>query len=563
MKKSKIKTKVQMTLEIKGIENYKSMSLSIPEERYLISIASVLSTVNKMKVDTFFKEFEKIILRKNIPLLKINTVSLLYKRWLNYPDICDLLVNFSKKIGRTALSEEAWEMVIYKTCFTNKDGIELLFNRYFLLARVIQQGLYVQQSPELINVIKTIMSIEMPLDEKKSSRRKTEKRLLIEFEPLFIWSKTLIKMFPSNPEKVNELICKLIQRHFTYAENISRDHSPSFNTFILKVSEVVNYQFIFTYTWSQLYQVYEIYLIKPELFEKEWITVPEYDSENILTIIFSKFKVPPLFIHNYFFLSQKEKNWFSNILKCKSLRHVQGLPIVLTKKANNVFRNMNLNSLVTVEEGLICASMKSIGVSEDYALEVVANIRNYEECEFWVKTMSILYFKELEIELIGEIMDYISHLHFTENKGINWKQKKVPNLVKESSDWHRDWGITKSLRQRKNNRFKSSSFADLKITQMDSEYIVKQIKSSRELYVEGKKLSHCVYSYERNCLNNTCVIFSLRKIITDEPEKPLITIEVRGNSIFQARGKYNRKPSKSEWAIINNWADDEGIKIAC
>ena len=562
MKKSNMKKRVQKVLEIKGIENYKSMNLSIPEERYLISIASVLSTVNKMKVDTFFKEFEKIILRKNIPLLNINTVILLYKRWLKHPDICDLLIHFSIKIGQTKLSEEGWETVIYKTRYSTKNDIELLFNRYFLLSQVMKQGLNVQQSARLINLIKTIMSIEMSLDEKDSSRRKTEKRLLLEFEPLFIWSKTLIKQFPFDAEKVNELISKLIQRHFTYAQNISRDHSQSFNTFILKVSEVVNHQFIFNYTWSQLYQVYEIYLLKPQLFEKEWIAVPEYYSENILKVIFSEFKIPPLFIDRYFSLNQKEKNWFSDILKCKSLRNVQGLPIILTKKANNVFRSMNLTSKVTVEDGIICASMKSLGVSEDYALEVVANIRNYEECEFWVKTMSILYFKELKIELIGEIMDYISHLHFTENKGINWKQKKVQNLVKESSDWHREVGMHEFLRQRKNNRFKSSSFADMKITQMDSEYIIKQVRSSRELYAEGKKLNHCVYSYERNCLNNSCVIFSLRKLITDEPEKPLITIEIRGKFIFQARGNFNRKPSKREWEIINNWANDEGLKLA-
>ena len=300
MKKSNMKKRVQKVLEIKGIENYKSMNLSIPEERYLISIASVLSTVNKMKVDTFFKEFEKIILRKNIPLLNINTVILLYKRWLKHPDICDLLIHFSIKIGQTKLSEEGWETVIYKTRYSTKNDIELLFNRYFLLSQVMKQGLNVQQSARLINLIKTIMSIEMSLDEKDSSRRKTEKRLLLEFEPLFIWSKTLIKQFPFDAEKVNELISKLIQRHFTYAQNISRDHSQSFNTFILKVSEVVNHQFIFNYTWSQLYQVYEIYLLKPQLFEKEWIAVPEYYSENILKVIFSEFKIPPLFIDRYF-----------------------------------------------------------------------------------------------------------------------------------------------------------------------------------------------------------------------------------------------------------------------
>ena len=65
--------------------------------------------------------------------------------------------------------------------------------------------------------------------------------------------------------------------------------------------------------------------------------------------------------------------------------------------------------------------------------------------------------------------------------------------------------------------------------------LIKQLKNSMDLYIEGGKLNHCVSSYSSNCRSGYCEIFSLRKIDFKNKETPLVTIEVRERKIFQVK----------------------------
>jgi hypothetical protein len=49
---------------------------------------------------------------------------------------------------------------------------------------------------------------------------------------------------------------------------------------------------------------------------------------------------------------------------------------------------------------------------------------------------------------------------------------------------------------------------------------------------------------------------------TDEIEKSLITIEVRGNKILQAKGVSNRRPKEKEDIFIKQWASKKGLVIS-
>ena len=64
MKTKNFKIKLQETIKQKGITNVKSMQLEVPEERFLISLHPILATVNSRKIDSFLKEYEKLIFRK-------------------------------------------------------------------------------------------------------------------------------------------------------------------------------------------------------------------------------------------------------------------------------------------------------------------------------------------------------------------------------------------------------------------------------------------------------------------------------------------------------------------
>lgn len=73
-----------------------------------------------------------------------------------------------------------------------------------------------------------------------------------------------------------------------------------------------------------------------------------------------------------------------------------------------------------------------------------------------------------------------------------------------------------------------------------------------DLIREGNLLSHCVSSYVNKVISNTSTILFLREV--DDIDTPLVTIEVRGEKITQARGKMNNPPTVQQKQAINKFA---------
>jgi hypothetical protein len=73
-----------------------------------------------------------------------------------------------------------------------------------------------------------------------------------------------------------------------------------------------------------------------------------------------------------------------------------------------------------------------------------------------------------------------------------------------------------------------------------------RIKSEAALMREGRLMHHCVGSYYRSIANGSSQIYSLR----DEENEPHVTVEARGRSVSQIKGKQNRAPiEKYQWSV--------------
>lgn len=94
--------------------------------------------------------------------------------------------------------------------------------------------------------------------------------------------------------------------------------------------------------------------------------------------------------------------------------------------------------------------------------------------------------------------------------------------------------------------FKRNIREDLEFN--DKEFTVIYPKTTQDIKEEGVNLNHCVSSYIDNVINGECHILFLRKV--KEPEKSLITLEVRNNTVVQSRGSYNRLPNEKEYEFI-------------
>lgn len=70
---------------------------------------------------------------------------------------------------------------------------------------------------------------------------------------------------------------------------------------------------------------------------------------------------------------------------------------------------------------------------------------------------------------------------------------------------------------------------------------------------EGSSLNHCVASYVDGMVNGEYAILFLR--LKENPEKSLVTLQVRDGKVVQARGQSNRTPTKEEQEAIDLFVD--------
>lgn len=82
--------------------------------------------------------------------------------------------------------------------------------------------------------------------------------------------------------------------------------------------------------------------------------------------------------------------------------------------------------------------------------------------------------------------------------------------------------------------------------------------STDEIKEEAVSQNNCVASYIKDVINGDCHILFLRK--SDEPDKSLVTIEVRGNKIVQARRRFNESITIKEQEIVDKWNNKYNLK---
>ena len=68
---------------------------------------------------------------------------------------------------------------------------------------------------------------------------------------------------------------------------------------------------------------------------------------------------------------------------------------------------------------------------------------------------------------------------------------------------------------------------------------------------EAVSQNNCVASYVQSVIDGKCHILFMRK--KEEPDKSLVTIEVKNNKIVQAKGRFNRDLTNEEEVVVEKW----------
>lgn len=298
--------------------------------------------------------------------------------------------------------------------------------------------------------------------------------------------------------------------------------------------------------------------------------------------------------------------WFLHLASGKSAKNLPDLKFTWTKKMAHTFINSpdNINymdafvrSITKVHGGsenlypYFCISKIKEGlVSQSYVQTQLKGGKTTTEytAEFW--NQFIEYFCKqgmYDPAHISHIADYVDNIKFdrlnAEKPNFDIRKKNLNTLINESEIWtdqlnrlaraagmaRRDTNTDNAKRQLQylETSWAGSNWATgwkfkktVKVgkTKHEMSFRMVELCSGYKLLEEGRAMNHCVFSYVGSCKSGKCRIFSLREELTNSR---VLTIEVRGNTISQVRGKNNRSLTNDENVILEDWASNAGCNF--
>jgi hypothetical protein len=511
-------------------------------------------------VSEFLKEYSRIINHNNLPILSPKNNLDLYKHWLVNPLIIDDIIYFAVKSKYTIKSSKFWDVFISKSMKQNY-FISELKSKYFLIASLIRNKIITNKNIDAnIDAIFELFHLNVLSIDGNEKKKVVEAKLEKDFALLFKWSKTL--------SAFEGKIAEMIRFHSTKFEVIRKSIDPliyngiHFLDFISILNAKMNCNYILRYGIEDLSFFYNIYLNIPQAFKGDVLSASDNNqSDDFYETFFPQIQASSILIvkrHSYS-SGQLKKSWLYHLLEGNTLRTANHLPVFLTKKAENLLRrnedNLHRGSL-SLE--IIHYALRVEGVSALHTRIMSRIINDQEEKDFWFKTMVILFKNGIPTDQITNVKDYINHRVFEEGVNLKLKSKKMDNLLRDVEKWHIELYAKKNIR---NARLPKSTVLGFSTEIKGVKYQISQIVTERNLFVEGERLNHCVYSYKGDCMNNYSEIFSLHTVNSDKTKEPLITIELNGNEIVQKRGKFNRAPNAIESTVIQRWAEEVNLNI--
>ena len=539
--------------------NSLSASEESPAVRYCHSVILLLSRENSKFFRKFLGEYLSLINGKSIPVFKVSTVLVLYKKWLRYPAIVKEINYISKKVKTKSIDVDFWNQFILSSSL-DKAIPDLQTARLNLLICLFNsKTLKVEECAKHGIIIDTILKLNIHQDDFHVLNCKLE-QLDHPYYRMFFLIRRFIEVKISGLE-----LAEMIKVHFSTPDR-SLKYSEQIKEFYLLLEVKLPLDYSLQLSKMDIGKLFHIYQLCPRLFQI--VQVENESGFNLYTLIqnlFRDYMFSGVFLRAFTScqISSIEMTWFDDELTGKNIVYSEELPFSITKKAAHHFRCLPCTLELSVTRALIYSTICTSGTAEQFALVVARSIRSLDQAKYWVDTMIMLYKNGLSSIEVREVMDYLHEKVILEGEEINLKNKSVRNLMLDIEHWHEQLRLTRMIKRVGSKKLVESEIGNY-FTDFEGQlYIIKQIKRTNELFNEGEFLHHCVYTYRKYCMDGTTFIFSLRKIDENANEFPLITIEVVSHKVLQARGSYNRLPTEIEKDIIRLWAQEKHLKIAC
>jgi hypothetical protein len=276
----------------------------------------------------------------------------------------------------------------------------------------------------------------------------------------------------------------------------------------------------------------------------------------------------------------RQQVWWIRLARGASFRDLN-LPLAFARRMEHFTRQSPDH--YTVMQALRYGETIALGGSIRLAREIAAGRlgQKIEHSTFW-RTVLLFFVNHPEMDpgWVAPIIDFIQANKFAGEpivtaRGAGHRQAPWPDFSIKSRtpasmmrlvrEWNADMT---SKNPRDSFSWPASSIQGFRYIEHceepehHREWTIRELLTSPELYLEGRALRHCVFTYAPKCRRGETTIWSLR-LRTGQQEKRIATIEVnpRKGEIIQTRAKANSYAGERSQEMIRRWAEAAGLHV--
>lgn len=303
-------------------------------------------------------------------------------------------------------------------------------------------------------------------------------------------------------------------------------------------------------------------------------TCPRTQTSELVAHLFARYDAPAFFERAWWPDRPVWKRdwpafqWYVHVASGGSLRTAPRLPTTLTRRAAH--EAAQAPSTLTPRQALRWGQLRASGVPETIAAEVLRTPigTDFTHDAFWLLFFSKLASQtDLRREQVGPLIDYVRHMRFVAPNGEQFSlgRRSVPSLLRAMDRWHQELGDQRlALAHLGVTQLSDATWAPLQGVEPieDDDWDLQELCSMRALFLEGRRMHHCVATYAHSCLRGQTSIWTLTRQ-GDESAANRVTIRIdkAARVIVEARSLANGPVSGSAFRLIRSWANHNHLQI--
>ena len=309
---------------------------------------------------------------------------------------------------------------------------------------------------------------------------------------------------------------------------------------------------------------------KKDAFEILKKGIGEFTLREVFCKLFVSYQAPQPLLDWVFHLNENELEALMHILQGNNIRSFDGLPAPVSRKESYFISNQSSGYLLP--DGLlleqITATAKLLKFHRDFTshLEAVLHasktfrydpLKMIRDQDFWTRAFTLithLYPERPQAFEIQQIIDFLEYKKYQQDQAYHLKGRTPDSLLRQVHEWHGELEFDKI--ENLKDQYWSGDTKDYKYQHGGKEYLVSEIRSTKELLKESRKLRHCAFTYLENCVQGNLSLWSV-KVKKGKNYNHLLSLEVHYGRITQAAGLLNRSLTAEEKVLVKKWARDK------